>query len=84
MVRLKANTVMVETGIRGARRMSPLRLRELAKKTKLSVGYISRIERGEVMPSPYAVKRIADALGQDFPKLYSIIEAGYKGKKKAS
>ena len=68
--------------LRTIRRMFPLTLQEFAKKTRLSIGYISRIECGLVMPSPYAVKKIADVLGQDFPKLYSIIEANYKGKGK--
>lgn len=69
-------------GIREMRRMIPLTLARFAKDTKLTSSYLSRVERGLVMASPYAVKRIAVALGVDFKELYTSLEREFNARKK--
>jgi transcriptional regulator with XRE-family HTH domain len=48
--------------IRSARRQSNLTLMAVAKRTNLSVSYLSQVERGRLTPSVSALKRIADVL----------------------
>lgn len=53
------------TAIRAIRREQGLLLRDIAHRTGLSVGYLSRLERGEAGASDDTLRRIADALGVD-------------------
>jgi transcriptional regulator with XRE-family HTH domain len=48
--------------IRQARRQSDLTLVQVAQRTKLSVSYLSQVERDRLTPSVSALKRIADVL----------------------
>ena len=60
--------------IRKKRMDSNLSLKDVSKRTKLTEGYLSRIESDIQMPMPEAAETIAKALGDDFstyiPHLY--------------
>jgi transcriptional regulator with XRE-family HTH domain len=55
--------------IRGAREKHELTLQETAKRTRLSVSYLSQIERNLLHPSVGTLKTIAEALGIPAGKL---------------
>lgn len=55
--------------IRNLRKENKLTQEELAKKCRLSQTAISRIERGDLIPGPSAMKRIAKALGVEPGKI---------------
>ncbi len=49
--------------IRGVRKQKELTLTQLASMTKLSISFLSQVERNLLTPSVSALKRVADALG---------------------
>ena len=49
--------------IRAERLQKPLTLKQLAEKTKLSISFLSEIERGLAQPSMASLRRISQALG---------------------
>ena len=49
--------------IRSERLKKPLTLKQLAEKTKLSISFLSEIERGLSQPSMASLRRISQALG---------------------
>ncbi|MEN8243729.1 MAG: XRE family transcriptional regulator [Thermodesulfobacteriota bacterium] len=51
------------TRIRAERLQKPLTLKQLAEKTKLSISFLSEIERGLSQPSMASLRRISQALG---------------------
>lgn len=63
---------MSEVGdkIRKVRVRNGMTIQTIAKKTKLSPGYISRMERGDVNPSLSSIKKIADVLGISIGHLF--------------
>jgi transcriptional regulator with XRE-family HTH domain len=60
----------VASGIRAARRRKSMTLSDLAARTKLDKGFLSRLERGEKMPSIEALLRIAEALDVQVSQLF--------------
>lgn len=70
-----------EGTIRRIRRGIPLTLEATAKKAGISVGHLSEIERGRVLPSPYTIAKIAVALEQRFDHLIVAVTNEYSGKK---
>ena len=48
--------------IRAARKSKRLTLKEVSKKSKISVNYLSQIERGRSNPTVGTIKKITDAL----------------------
>ena len=61
------------TVIRGAREERELTLQQVAKRTQLSVSYLSQIERGNYRPSPQVVKALATAFGLKPEQLYTML-----------
>lgn len=65
-------------GLKELRDRLKLKQGELAKKAKISQSYVSKIERGNYLPSTWTTKRIAKALGEDYDKIRLILEAQAK------
>lgn len=53
------------TVIQAARKAQKLTLRQLAELSEVHHSMISRIERGEVDPSPRVIKALTEALGKN-------------------
>jgi transcriptional regulator with XRE-family HTH domain len=68
--------------IRGAREKHELTLQETAKRTRLSVSYLSQIERNLLHPSVGTLKGIAQALGIPAGKLMFPAATQRKGERK--
>lgn len=47
---------------------------ELAKRTGMTATNIKRIEEGSQVPHPATIKRIADALGCDYYRLFELLK----------
>ncbi len=62
--------------IRNIRTSQGMTIKEISKKTNLSNGFISRMERGEINPSLSSVKKIADVLHISIGLLFDDEEAG--------
>lgn len=58
------------TRIRGYRNMRKLSLRELASRAKISAGFLSELERGQVNASVGTLRRLAEELGVKLPDLF--------------
>lgn len=54
------------------RQESGLSLKELARKTNLSISYLSEIEKGKKYPKPEKILHLAEALGITFDELVSL------------
>ncbi len=54
---------IIATSIRTTRRRKGMTLAELAERTELDKGYLSRVERGQKSPSVGTLLKIAEALG---------------------
>jgi len=64
----------VEILLREIRKEKNITLDELARKTGMSKGHLSRIERKETDPTITSLARIALALNIDVTKLYKVIK----------
>ena len=64
----------VEILLREIRKEKNITLDELARKTGMSKGHLSRIERKETDPTITSLARIALALNTDITKLYKIVK----------
>jgi transcriptional regulator with XRE-family HTH domain len=64
----------VEILLREIRKEKNITLDELARKTGMSKGHLSRIERKETDPTITSLARIALALNIDITKLYKIVK----------
>jgi len=63
----------VEILLREIRKEKNITLDELARKTGMSKGHLSRIERRETDPTITSLARIALALNMDITRLYKIV-----------
>ncbi len=61
--------------IREQRKSIPLSLTQLSNKSGVSIAHISRIEKGDRIPTPHTLQLIAKPLGFDLNEL--LILAGY-------
>lgn len=64
----------VEILLRDIRKEKNITLDELSKKTGMSKGHLSKIERRETEPTITSLARIALALNVDITRLYKIIK----------
>ena len=57
--------------LRNLRQRSNISLRELARRTDISVSYLSGIEKDNASPTLATLRRILVALGSNFPSFFS-------------
>jgi transcriptional regulator with XRE-family HTH domain len=61
--------------LREVRRRLGLTLQQLAAKSGIQVGNLSRVERGKEFPRPARAQRLATALNLPVPQVYAAIAA---------